>query len=213
VRVRDVVAADGIHRPCAGPPWRHCHPVKLSRCDWLGELNKGAHDPICVLRPLSRSQPARVPKPCTSTTRHLVELKALRAQLEGLRLGRGHPLPRAAAPWARAVSRGARRYGGGRGSQPRRWCWLLAAAVAGWRDSQHAGRRKIPLSAAPTVKFPELQFLLLWSGPDLVSITVNLCYNCTVPRSMQRQDASAVTARAVVAALNPRIDRDKKRLC
>jgi hypothetical protein len=131
--VRDVVAADGIHRPCAGPPWRHCHPVKLSRCDWLGELNKGAHDPICVLRPLSRSQPARVPKPCTSTTRHLVELKALRAQLEGLRLGRGHPLPRAAAPWARAVSRGARRYGGGRGSQPRRWCWLLAAAVAGWR--------------------------------------------------------------------------------
>eukprot|EP01047_Picozoa_sp_COSAG01_P122125 COSAG01_NODE_50959_length_358_cov_12.316602_1_plen_89_part_10 len=56
-------------------------------------------------------------------------------------------------------------------------------------DSQHAGRRKIPLSAAPTVKFPELKFLLLWSGPDLVSITVNLCYNCTVPRSMQRQDA------------------------
>jgi hypothetical protein len=93
---------------------------------------------------------------------------------------------------------------------------LLAAPQAAWltsSDSQHAGRRKIPLSAAPTVKFPELQFLLLWSGPDLVSITVNLCYNCTVPRSMQRQDASAVTARAVVAALNPRIDRDKKRLC
>jgi hypothetical protein len=95
------------------------------------------------------------------------------------------------------------------------WRWFAPAAGGGRTsdDSQHAGRRKIPLSAAPTVKFPELQFLLLWSGPDLVSITVNLCYNCTVPRSMQRQDASAVTARAVVAALNPRIDRDKKRLC